>query len=188
MMRRPHLGAPLVALLLFTLVWATAQPGPPDGRGPSRRAPSAAAFDPATALQAGEALLTRLEVLAVFEHVHGRRDEKRELRVLLGDAAGAYGRFNLDPLSLEPVPIGLEGVAPPRPAAAEPEVLFRAAERALQALSLSAVVVPERDGVKLLLVYAGRIVGELRLNHGYAPAAHAKWLEEYGRSRWRFPD
>jgi hypothetical protein len=138
-------------------------------------------------LQAGEALLTRLEVLAVFEHVHGRRGEKREVRVLLGDASGVYGRFNLDPVSLEPVPIGLEGVAPLLPAVAEPEALFRAAEGVLQALSLSAVVVPEREGFKLLLVYAGRIVGELRLAPDYAPAANAKWLEEYWRSSWRFP-
>ncbi len=143
----------------------------------------AAVFAPGPALEAGQALLAALEPVAVFEHVHGRRDEKREVRVLLGGGGAVYGRFNLDPSTLEPVPIGLEGVTLPLAAGASPEAFYASAQEIVAELSLSAVVVPEREGYKLLLVYAGRIVGELKLNLDYTPRGEKKWLEELERSR-----
>lgn len=193
-MTRYRLGALWVALLLFLTPFGAAQPGPPhkppgppEGRGPDQHLPEGG-FDPARVLEVGQALLEGLVPLAIFEHVHGKRDEKREVWVLLGDEAGVYGRFTLDPTTLEPVPIGLEGVTPPLPVASDPHAFFQAAEAAAQELSLSAVVVPEREGYKLLLVYAGRIVGELNLNHDYTPIGDKGWLEAFGRSRWRFPN
>lgn len=182
----------LSGFCLVLLSIGAAQPGPPPHAGPPAHR-GGAAFDPATfnpaaVVAAGTRYLGALEPMFIFEHVHGRRGEKREVKVLLGDGARVYAKLTLDPLTLEPVPLGLEGVAPPLPGGARPEAMLQALTgRVPEALSLSAVVVPERRGYKLFLVYEGRMVGELRLTQTLEPYAEPKWLDEYAESRWRYP-
>lgn len=127
--------------------------------------------------------------MAIYLHRHGPQGERRELKVLLGDGERVYARFQLDPVALEPVPIGLETFVSALPQSASPEALLRALEPLVpEALALSSVVVPERAGYKLLLVFEGRIVGELRLDGALEPVPAAKWLEEWRESPWRFPE
>lgn len=181
----------LGTLTAFLLPLAGAQPGPPDGRPrgpPGDRGPDFAIFEVGPVLRAAQAQLASLRTVAVFEHVHGKRGEKREVRVLLGNADEAYGAFHLNPESLEPVPVGLEGLTPRLGAGADPRDFFRAAESLLPRLSVSSVVVPEKGGYKLLLVYDGRVVGELRLDERYVPDPEEGWLEEFEESSWHYPD
>jgi hypothetical protein len=168
-------GQLLGALLLAP--WAAAQGGPPWARG----------FDLPAVLAAGEAALATLEVMGVYLHVHGPRGANRTTRVLLGDGGRVYARLTLDPSTLEPVPIGLEGFSPPPPATLEPQQALASLLPLPAALALSSVVVPEGRGYKLLLVYRGRIVGELWLTHDLGPDHQQRWVAEFARSAWRAP-
>ncbi len=179
---RSRVGALLAWLCLTS---ALAQPGVPPGPPAARAQP----FDPAPILALAQGYLAELKPMAIYERVHGPRRDKREVVALLGDGERVYARFNLDPQALEPIAIGLEGLAPPLPEGARPQAMLRALEPLTpEALAFSSVVVPEPKGYKLLLVFEGRIVGELRLNGDLEPRAEEKWLEEYERSAWRYPE
>lgn len=177
-------------------MWVLAQPGPltagppPPGLPPSppglRDVASAAQTQ--AALAAAQALYPSVGAVAIFEHVLGREGEKQEIKVLLGDTTAIYGRFNLDPKTKLPVPLGLEGFASAPTQRDDLEALFQVATHLIPDLSLSNLVVKERDGYKLLLIYEGQLVGELKLNEAYAPRTDEKWLEEFGESAWRYPE
>lgn len=138
-------------------------------------------------IQAGQAQLGQLEVLAVYEHIHGRRNEKYELRVLLGANQQPFARITLDPQTLAPLPIGLEDFVRPPAAPLNRERVWQAAWEHLEALAISALVTPRPRHFELLLVYDGHIVGELHLNQDLTPRVQDRWLREYERSGWRVP-
>ncbi len=171
-------------------MWVLAQPGPLPA-GPPIGPPGLRDVAPPTetqgALAAAQELYPSLGAVAIFEHVHGRRGEKHEIKVLLGDDSHFYGRFNLDPSTRLPVPLGLEGFAAVPSRTTNLGTLFQAARRLVPELSLSNLVVKEKDGYKLLLVYEGQLVGELKLSPSYAPRTDDKWLEEFAKSAWRYP-
>lgn len=168
----------MLSVLFFNVTPSLAQPTPTSTRE---------SFDSRTVLEAGTALLEMLQPVAVFEHVHGKEGEKRELKGLLGDEGGPYARLVLHPETLEPIPLGLEEFAPPVAAALAPNDVMAVLPDLIQTFSLSSLVVPEKDGFKLFLVYDGYMVGELKLTKELQPRYEEKWLKEYERSRWRYP-
>ena len=130
-----------------------------------------------------DVLLPDLKVTEVYVFTGPRPKGKRgEVRALLGSGDASFARLTLDPRTFEPVPLGLAGFLPS--AKAPPQAASKVLAAIVPAeLSLSSVVVPEPQGYKLLLVYQGWAVGELKLGLDLLPAPQKKWLEEAERSR-----
>lgn len=173
-----------VALLLFAFSFASAQPSPPPAP-PHPADEVTRAFDLEAVLAAAQSYLKDLNITTVYVFTGpGPKDKRGELRVLLGVAEDSFAKLTLDPDTLEPVPLGLEGFLPAAMTAPPLATVTAAlAEIVPGELSLSSVVVPEPRGYKLLLVYQGRAVGELKLDLDLKPDLQEKWLEEAGRSR-----
>lgn len=138
-------------------------------------------------LSTAQGYLEQLEVLAVYEHRHGRRDEKYELRVMLGIGQAPFAYFILDPARLTPLPVGLEDFVRPPAAPLERERVWQAAWHYLDQLALSTLVVPRPRHFDIFLVHEGRMVGKMYLNADLTPRLRDSWLRDYARSPWRVP-
>ncbi|HEX7022203.1 MAG TPA: hypothetical protein VF171_05050 [Trueperaceae bacterium] len=125
--------------------------------------------------------------MAVYEDT-GMRGGGREVSVLLGDGERVFARFHLNPVTLEPVPLGLEGMVPDPRRDLSARHVFREVAGAVDGrLALSAKIVAEDDGYKLLMVYEGRVVGEMHLDRALRPEAKIEWLRDFQKSDWKYP-